>query len=366
MIFVLIRDITYASTIATSELITKYNVQFILGFYLIQIIAAPFQAAYSDHSCRRKSLIFAFTIITISHGLLCLAVNYGVVYLILSLVLSGLLGNSVPICIAGLMDIDYLRNVKKLMVVFSITLAVAWIIYEYGLYLVGTFNFLIFTTACCFTCIFLAVFMFKDPRDKDPSPKRFNFSLELKGISNILRQRWLFLVVKGYLFTEIVYFTLFYYHVLESTKLMLLLVVTAYSVGYIIGTIITMYLNLSLYISVRTGLLSALLCVCLLLLGSFLKAGFVFFIVLSGLLSLAYGIMDPCIYTFIGVNQPAHMRGKVFGVVDSTDNLSEMTTSIIFLLVKPSISIMRVIAIILLILSYFYFKESFKKHSFEN
>ena len=114
LFFIFVRDITFASTMALSKSITQYNEIYLLLFYFLQVIASPLQASFSDHSYRRKSLVFAFSIIFVGHLFLFISLKVGVLFLLICFVLNGFFGNVLPIAIASLMDMDYLKNTKKL------------------------------------------------------------------------------------------------------------------------------------------------------------------------------------------------------------------------------------------------------------
>lgn len=367
LFFILIRDLTFASTISIAKLITPSYGKYLILFYISQIIAAPFQAAYSDHSCRKKSLTFAFMIISLCHLLLFFGFEYKLsFFLLLCVILSGLLGNVFPIALAGLMDIDYLKSTKKMMTAAMTALGIAWLGYEYGTKFMGLIGFFWLTTALSFICLILSHFCFQDIRDKDQlSKKRLDLKTEFREILKIFKEKFLLLMLKVYLLSEIVYYGLFYYHLEENTNAALL-IVTTYAVGFIMGNIIVNFSRFSLRTGVILGFSLSLFSILFLLVTSFFfqyKFTIFTYIILETLFSLGYGIFDPCFYSFIGRKMSTHKRGRAFGLVDSSDNLSELFVNVVLvstMLSTRSLLIFRSVSLILLAASLILILKAFK------
>ena len=311
LFFILVRNIAYAATITVASDLTPFHEQFLLFFYLIQIFAAPLQASYSDHSCRRKSLAFAFIALTLAHLALFASIKFGILFFTLSLFLNGVFGNIIPISIAGLLDINFAGDGKKVMIFSMMTLAIAWLITPFGTAYFGIYPFFWGTTSIAFVCIFLALFAFKDKRDKDPNVKKFDLRRDLAGIRSILTKRWVFLLIKGYLFTEIIYYTLFYFDVTKLDTKQMLIVVSSYAIGYILGNLLNLFRNNTLFKDIQYGLSVSIFSILSMMLLSFFTFTSSIYVLcgISFLFSFGYGIMDPSIYTLVGKGQPAHTSG---------------------------------------------------------
>jgi MFS family permease len=355
LFFIFVRDITFASTMALSKSITQYNEIYLLLFYFLQVIASPLQASFSDHSYRRKSLVFAFSIIFVGHLFLFISLKVGVLFLLICFVLNGFFGNVLPIAIASLMDMDYLKNTKKLMAFVTATLAVAWLGYVYGMMFFKLLPFFWITTGLCFVCIILAFYCFKDVRDKDRDQKPFSVALEVSEIFSFMKTKWFLFAIKGYFITELVYYTLFYYHILELDNSSLIFIATTYSIGYILGVFVIILLNrMSIIKGISIGLSLAVVSIISLIIFTFNPnyMNNIILILLTTLFSFGYGIFDPCLYVHFGKNQLPHKRGKIFGIVDSADNCSEMFSTVILLFLQPSLLFLRSMSIFFIVIAF--------------
>ncbi|MBI5273891.1 MAG: MFS transporter [Chlamydiales bacterium] len=366
LFFMLIRNLTFASTISIAELVTPQYGNYLIVFYALQIIGAPFQAAYSDHSSRKKTLLFAFLIVTIGHLFLFLALYSKLtIFLLICVILNGAFGNVFPVALAALMDINYLNNPKKTMTLVMTSLGIAWLLYVYGTMLLGLIPFFWATTGSCFLSMILCYYFFKDTKDKDPDIGHMNIKKEFFRLIKIFRERIFFLCIKSYFLTEIVYFGLFYYHINDKIE-SVVIIVTAYAIGYIIGNIIVNFSHFSLRTGIILGFAITLISVFLLLFSPYLtqsEISFSMFVLLETLFSLGYGIFDPCMYAFIGERQPVHMRGKAFGLIDSSDNLSESIVNMMLfsIILSPlTLTIFRIVSIFLLLLALIDILKAFK------
>lgn len=366
LFLILIRDITFASTLAVAQKISPHYGLYIIIFYILQILASPFQAAYSDRSCRKRSLLFAFIVITVGHLFLFCAYEFNMpIYLLICVLINGLFGNVFPIAVAGLMDINYLNNTKRCMTFVSAALAIAWLSYVYGVIYMGLLPFFWLSTGMCLFSVILCYFFFEDKRDRDPSKGRINFIREYVSIRRMSTEKFFMLAMKFYLFSEITYYGLFYFHINEDAK-NFILIVSTYACGYIVGNLIINYAKVSLKKGIILGfiitIISSLSLIVFDSLGHF-KHSFAIFIALETLFSLGYGIFDPCFYAFVGETQLVHRRGKAFGIVDSIDNFSEGIVSLFIFSIPLTTTILfffRVFGFIFLIIGYLAILYAFK------
>ncbi|HEY5235970.1 MAG TPA: hypothetical protein VIJ14_07320, partial [Rhabdochlamydiaceae bacterium] len=70
-----------------------------MGMLLLQVVAAPIQAGFSDFYCRKKSLIFSLGFSLVSIILLFFTKSTAIlsaIFFILIVVIKGALGNTVP------------------------------------------------------------------------------------------------------------------------------------------------------------------------------------------------------------------------------------------------------------------------------
>src|ERR1700722_12078767 len=117
LFFVLLDEAADTYLIHTSSEILSENhsvqekalIYILLG---LQIIFSPLQGGFSDYYLRRKSIIVSLSATLVSVLLLRISDSYGIVFLVSSIVLKGVLGNTLPIAWAGIADITSGKNVR--------------------------------------------------------------------------------------------------------------------------------------------------------------------------------------------------------------------------------------------------------------
>jgi len=105
-----------ADVVCNNSIIQLFEIQsyfppitLIIGMSLLQMVAAPIQAGFSDFYCRRKSLIIALVFSLFSLFLLAFSKSSGLLassFLLLSVILNAGLGNTIPIAWSALADVQ--------------------------------------------------------------------------------------------------------------------------------------------------------------------------------------------------------------------------------------------------------------------
>lgn len=334
LFFILIRQITYAATITLSkEIVPLEQVDiYIAGFYLLQCIAAPFQASYSDHCCRRNSLVFGFMMIVIGHIFLFLGLEFGVPFYIVSLIINGALGNIFPIAIAGLVETKFSKNPRITMGFATCMVALAWIIYYYC---IQNFPFLLIfwsITLLAALCSALALTCFQDNRDQEPATP-YSIKNEILSVKNTLNTRWFLLMIKAYFLTDVAFYFYYYYPISKLNELDIAIIINTIAGGYILGNFLQMFMKTKDTSGFKIGVSLSVFATAVLLVCDYYgkDLGSHLCMVFTLLLAIGYGIFDPCIYSYISKGQSEHKQGKIFGLIDSADNFAETITGLTLL-----------------------------------
>jgi MFS family permease len=105
-----------ADVVCNNSIIQLFEIQshfppitLIIVMSILQMIAAPIQAGFSDFYCRRKSLIIALTFSLFSLLLLVLTKSSGLLassFLLLSMIINAGVGNTIPIAWSALADVQ--------------------------------------------------------------------------------------------------------------------------------------------------------------------------------------------------------------------------------------------------------------------
>lgn len=105
-----------------------------VGMLVVQMIAAPIQAGFSDFYCRKKSLIASLIFSLASIILLLFTKSTDQVYpllFILILILSGALGNTIPLAWAALAD-SREKNIRLPLALSSAAYAIAYLVLAFS------------------------------------------------------------------------------------------------------------------------------------------------------------------------------------------------------------------------------------------
>ncbi len=364
LVLIYIRELTFVASLALSREVVHFHISYLLLFYVLQIIAAPLQASFSDFYSRKKGLAYGFLFVFVGHLLLFLALKKGALFLLLSFAINGLFGNLTPIATAALLDVNFGKKPRVSMGLVVATVMLAFLSFYWARWYFSLEIIFWVMTALCLLASLLSALFFYDPRDDDARPKKFSVKDELFLIADMLKKKWFFLGIKGYYLVYFIWYILYYYRIETLDAVDVVHAVTAFSVGYLGGVAIQMFVNnndqeVILFGVMFTVFITLLVGIYLLFGGKMLNT----IILLNFVFAFYYGIFDPRLYSYFSYHQQKHRLGTIFGLVDSSDNLSELSSIAVFsLLPKMNIVFLTFFSVIVLLVTYEVFETSFRMH----
>lgn len=382
---IIIRELAKVSwVIIVPELTSSPNL-FFSYFFSLQLIFAIVQGSLSDHFCRRKSLILAFSAISIGQFFLFGALKWQWL-LWVGLGIDGCLGNVPPIGRAALIDVNFLNSPKKALGWSFVVLAPPWMLsilipkFPPELLIIGVLLLTILG-------LILTTLYFQDKRDLDPHGHLiilkntltnnlglkkislvfkwlFNFfKLEFKAILSAFLIKACLLAYISFILAQSAYEIIFYYLDFISIReeegiiIMIMLisfmlgsltqVLTKYKqerivlIGYVLSALSIPFGYLMSYVHLSPDLMK---------------------IILFGPITYAAGFYIPAIYTFVSMRYKTHDRGKVLGILDSIQTLGDMIGAFMLLVWRQKKLFNEELPSLFLFLLAFYFFFRLIKH----
>lgn len=332
---------------ATSKILANntWMHEYSLIYFLLslQIIFSSLQSGFSDYYLRRKSMIVSMLATMISIFLLKFAVGPYVWILIVSVVIKGILGNTLPIAWSGISDETKGRGTRFFLALSIYALAVG----SWGA-LIGvphlTNKFLHWSVMIILMLGIMLAFYYSDPEDtptstqendKQVEPETIKnmsflslFSKECSGLYRIGRKTLNFLCLNAFLFSEISFYQILFRIEVFETYECFVHVPLAIGVGYTIGTIILKFIDpikdrivsaVGIVISIITILITSVLF-------AFGNTDQIIFIILFAFYSLGFSWFTPALFSIIMTKEPLHNQGKGYGLIESTDSLASLIT----------------------------------------
>lgn len=365
LLLIFIRELTFVSSLALSREVVGFHISYLLFFYVLQIVAAPVQASISDFYSRRKGLAYGFLFVFIGHILLFLALWRGPFFLIISYVINGIFGNLTPIATASLLDVNFAKHPRISMGLVVGIVMLSFLTFYWARWFLNIDTIFWIMTSLCLIAALLSALWFKDPRDDDLKETSFSLWKEIRLIVEMLQKKWFFFAIKGYLLIMFIWYVLYYFRIEKLGPAQVLHAVTAFSIGYLGGVFAQMFAKNADRDVILFGLMFTIFIT--LLFGIYVLFGGTVFntiTLLNFLFAFYYGIMDPRIYSYFSVHQHKHKLGTIFGLVDSADNLGELSSIVIFAaLPKMNIIFLTFFSVIVLLITYEIFSKSFQAHS---
>lgn len=330
---------------ASSKILSTINsfpeniiVYLLLG---LQIIFSPLQSGFSDYYLRRKSIIISLSATLISVILLKLSINYGVVFLILSITLKGFLGNTLPMAWAGIADITQAKNIR-----FALALSIcALAIGSWGSLLI--LPHLIIDLLFGLVVIILvfgigaAIYPFQDLEDfpkphflKNISPLRMIID-ESKTIYYISKKPLNFICLLSFFFSEVSFYQILFRIEVFNNYQCFIYLPASIGIGYTSGTLSLKFIkNSDKSVSLIGLVISIISIVVINLLFMLNKENQFSFTLLFACYSFGYALFTPAIFSLITPRKHPHLQGKIYGILDSTDSLASLITFIILFMTK--------------------------------
>lgn len=323
---------------------------FFTGLMVLQIICAPFQAAFSDLYCRKNSIIFSLLISFFTLLMLCIynEINNNffmssILILVLIVILKGMAGNTVPLACAGIADTQD-TNVRSSFAIASSPFALSYVLLalsnEY-LSLLQSESILIFSYG---VIIILGWLLFIDIRDKKPYLKNKNnfsdnkidaikkyFKKEQAEIISEIKHKTTCQALLAFIFWEISMYSVLV--ALVDIKIGQQGIATGMMTGYLIGIALLLILkktqNSTLikwgYIISSASLLPYFIFFKYFNDQTILTATCYFFH------SVGNAFLCPTFFAILASEKPFHQLGKAFGLMDSSDSIALLIASSIVL-----------------------------------
>ncbi|MBS0605844.1 MAG: MFS transporter [Parachlamydiales bacterium] len=314
-------------------------------FLVLQILASPIQAGFSDFYCRKKSLVISLTF-----SLFSLIVQFFYTQeilfffstLILMIVLKGTLGNTTPLSLAAIADTQT-KNIRFSFALSTGSFALAYLI------LINFNKFLsneqanIAMSMIYLTLIYFSIFHFKDIRDNKSSihqkisrssnPKMDRWKLILNDINLIIHELQLSHTrnaLLSFLLWEISLYSILLLYI-DFNVSRFSIVSLAMVFGYIFGVLI---LNFCKKIHDKTIIklgynISAVSLIPFFILYIFSNELDVY--VLSGCYffhMVGNAFLSAALFSLLANEREFHEQGKIYGLISSVDTVSFMLSLI--------------------------------------
>ncbi|MCB1106987.1 MAG: MFS transporter [Chlamydiia bacterium] len=343
----------YGDIACENYILRAYNslapsLEFLLfvGILLLQVVAAPIQAALSDLYCRKRSLIVSIVCSLLSLILLLLfnlKILYSIPVIIFLSFLKGSVGNTIPLSLAAIADTQD-KNYRFSFGLSTLAYTLAYLMMIFSvLYLSDALAngiiviFYIIVLFLCITC-------FKDIRDRDFHSSRNSqhtsliklVSHELSLVVHDLKKPFFQHAIFAFLLWEIsVYCVLLLY--VDFNKIDFRIISITMMVGYLFGIYLLKKFNdVSDSKMGKMGMF----------LGSLSLIPFYFhfltqffklttqsfpFLVLAGCYffhSVGMAILPPTLFAMLAKGARQHEQGRIYGVMESVDTIAFLISSI--------------------------------------
>lgn len=335
----------------------------------LQIIFSPLQAGFSDFYLRKKSIIVSLSATLLSVILLKISTNYGIFFLVCAVILKGVLGNTLPIAWAGLAENTRGRNIR-----FALALSICFLaIGSWGSLLVLPYLAaeLFFWLVVILLAIGLgsAIYPFKDPEDA-PKPHFLEtispiqmLVNECTGIYHISKKPLNFFTLLSFLFSEISFYQILFRVEVFNNYHCFIRVPLAIGIGYTVGTIALKFIKAKDRFVSLSGL--ALSITAILIVNILFSTGHenqFMFTTLFACYSFGYALFTPSLFSLITPREHAHLQGKIYGILESTDSLASLITFlIVFLTQRLTCNLVVAISTATILISAFFFYFVFKR-----
>ena len=312
---------------------SSHPIALIFAFLMIQAVAAPIQAGYSDFYCRKKSLIASLSISIISLAFALILVSKcstSWIVIMLMILVKGLFGNTLPIAWAGLADTK-MKDFRFSVGFATIGMAGGYLVLSFLQKLFSPSNSIVASIALVLLGVLLCMKFFVDIRDRDVH-KKGNNSIK-KEVTLIFTD---FLMCKrfrraliAFLLWELSFYFVFILDVdmhLEKFKFLSLTMI----VGWITGVLILKFAKGSDTSLIKYGFhlsiwsLVVLIAIRLSHNGSHSQTLILFFAY-----SIGCGFLVPSLFSILSKERKAHEQGKIYGLIDSIDSIAFLLAAIL-------------------------------------
>ena len=327
-----------------NSFVSKVELCFFIGTLLLQALASPIQAAFSDLFCRKRSIIISLSSSFLSLLLLLLFNSKTLAILPLVVVLSfikGAFGNTIPLSLAAIADTqDKNYRVSFGFTTLSYTLAFVLMIFT-TLYLSDLISNVI-AASYYVIILFLSVFSFVDIRDRS-----FHHSsvIEHDSVYKLLKKEL------GLVITELRKSSLQYgiiaFFLWEISIYSVLLLYVDFNVDtfrFIAMTMMLGYATGIFVLKIFNNTTDLNMCKFGYLLGSLSLLPFYSHLIFSEapsltLLAVCYyfhsiglAVLPPTLFAMLAKVTKPHEQGRIYGIIESVDTIAFLVSSLAVLI----------------------------------
>lgn len=348
LIFILADVICDNSIFHTFNALTPFRqFTFFLALLLIQAIAAPIQAGFSDFYGRKKSLLISLTASFIAMTLQFFYSQETLSYisiLIVIVILKGMLGNTIPLSWAAIADTQE-KNVRFSFALSTGSFAAAYLLLILSNKLLSKEHSSILTIILFFALLILCILLFKDLRDFKNESK-ISRKPHIESDQRFKKLKLIFNDIK------LIGKDLSVFHTRQALLAFLLWEISLYSI-----LLLYVDFDLSQFSRIAIGMVSGYLFGVLLLKflnkvkdSVIIKFGYnisaisliPFFILLPfnqnpnfNLLSLCYflhmmgnAFLSATLFSILASEREPHEQGRIYGLISSVDTIAFLFSSI--------------------------------------
>lgn len=226
-------------------------------------------------------------------------------------------------------------------------------------YLCENTAFFYYTLVFLIIGLIIAIFFFKDVKDKPKAEfieKKSFLQLiidECVGIYHISKKPLNFFVLLSFLFSEISFYQILFRIEVFNYYYCLIPVPLSIGIGYTLGTIFLKFTRASDETVTVIGLIASIVSLALITLISILKIqNTLNFTIFYAIYSFGYAFFTPAIFSIISPKGHPHLQGKIYGILESIDSFASLLTFIfIFSLKKLSCINLLIFSLIMILIS---------------
>ncbi len=312
------------------------------------MICAPIQGALSDIYCRRKGLLISIigvlfsSLILLVGLLLCEDLKKGISIFVAGVAIDAIFGNSSTIARAALIDAKFAGDVRKALGFAFMAQGLPWVIVFGYCWLLSDLYFWMVMLNCL--ALIICFFYFQDKRDLDLLQEKVLFWPRMKKMFSLFSSSNFTWAILAFLISEIG-FEYFFFHEDHHVSLkMSRFVFALLGLGYVSGAFLQNFIDVQaknlkkvviagFWISIfGFAMIPCLIYICCIA----FEGPQEFLVGVASLLMMAAGFYFPSLYTLFSKGRPVHEQGKLFGFLESIQNLSEVLPPLLVLLWVPS------------------------------
>ncbi len=353
-----------AFAIIIPMLLGKDGIYLLVVFWLLQFISAPLQGGFSDNHCRKKSLLFAFLLITIANIFLLLSLTLSQNLLLIGIVLYAVFGNVDVISRAALLDIFKTKNRRIVIAASFISQTLAWILVAISLLSIKPINVVYFAVIASFVSFLLSYIYFEDPRDLSKRTFNFHIKSEIKDIFNFFKKPEIRIGIIAFFLLEVSYYLIDIFHdTIDAGKLF-----SQYTIyfgsGYIFGLVMQMLSFKNEKRNILIGIYLILIASCLAIIVILIPIKEILISLPYFLYSIGLGMTVSSFYSLFSKHHGVYQEGKLFGVFASIQTCSVLIPAVLFSLTSLNILEVHMISLFLFLIVIFIFNYLFKNKRF--